>query len=114
MATNNAEGMNFKVVSMGSPLVDERRPSNLRPLTLDKLDLFIDSKVNDQRTAEQVKKLARVYPQQALWSFKKNIQTHIARAQKKLKDAPLPMKELGEDKPKSTDIDSIRSIKDEF
>jgi hypothetical protein len=116
MATNNVEGMSFKVVDTGNPLVDNRIPSNLRPMNLDRLDAFIDGKVKDKRTAEAVKKLARSYPQQALNSFKKNIQTHIARAQKKLKDTPLHTTELGEDtpKPKTVDIDSIRDLNDEF
>lgn len=111
MPTNNAEGMNFKVVHTGNSIVDGRKPSNLRPLTLASIDVFIEEKVTDQRVREEVKKLVRAYPQQALWSFKKNIQTHIARAQKKLKNIPLIKPELGET---PADIDNIRDINDEF
>lgn len=111
----DAESLNFRLVTTGNPVVDSRQPSNLRPMTVDGLNQFIDYKVKDKRLAEAVKKLAKSYPQQALWSFRKNIQTHIGRAQKQLAATPLHTGELGDDTEKNQkDLDSIRDINDNF
>jgi hypothetical protein len=115
MANNPAENLNFRLVTTGNPLVDNRQPSNLRPLTLEKLNAYIDVRVKDKKLAELVKKLAKGYPQQALWSFKKNIQTHIGRAQKQLAQQPLETGELGDEAAKKDqNLDSIRDIPNEF
>ena len=78
-----AENIDVKLIS-GNYEVDNRKPSNLRILTLEKLFAFIDGKVKDEKLAEIVKNAAKQYPQQALSNFKKNIQSHIAQSQKKL------------------------------
>ena len=89
MSTQNAEGLNFKVVTMGREDVDNRPPCNFRPMTMKRLLDYIEGNVTDPLVREEVKKAAAMYPQQALASFKKNLNTHIARARKKLIDTPL-------------------------
>lgn len=83
---NSTESVGFKVVTMGRDEIDNRSPSNLRPLTLAKLHEWIDAQPLDVRMKEQLKKMAGSYPQQALGSWKKNYRKHLAKAQNFLKN----------------------------
>lgn len=111
MSTKNAEGLNFKIVSMGREEVDRRPPCNLRPINLDKLLAWIDTQVSDPDLREEVKKAAKGYP--ALGSFRRNFQMHLSRAQKKLRErTPInkPIEELG-DEPRK---EAGQEVPDEF
>jgi hypothetical protein len=90
MSTNNAEGFNFKVLTMGRDEVDRRKPCNLNPLTLSKLFEWIESKSIDHRLKEQLKKSASKYPQQALPVWQKNYSRHVAAAQLLLRSQAIP------------------------
>lgn len=90
MSTNNTEGLNFKIVSMGKDAVDQREPCNLRPLTLEKLFEWIDAKTSDARLKDYLKKSASKYPNQALSTWQKNYTKHVATAQKFFKKQAVP------------------------
>lgn len=90
MSTNNTEGLNFKIVSMGKDAVDQREPCNLRPLTLEKLFAWIDTKTIDPRLKEYLKKSASKYPHQALPTWQKNYIKHVAAAQKLFQKQAIP------------------------
>ena len=94
---NDTEKMRVKVVAMGNPLVDRRKPCNQRPVTLESLLSYIDSVVRDERVREEVKKMATAYPYQALPSFGKNLNLHIQKAQKKVALTPVHKGELGDE-----------------
>lgn len=84
---HEAEGINFKIVHLANdPHAEGRRPSNLRPWNLRKMHKHIDATVTDPEVAEEVKRLAGGYPQQALWAFKKNLSSHIAKAQRNIRE----------------------------
>ena len=104
---HDAEGLKFKIVTMGQEQVDRRQPSNLRPITLPKLLAWIENQISDLKLQAELKKAAAAYPQQALWSFKQNFAKHVSRLQKKLKnnksEEEVPIKELGEDESSSKD-----------
>lgn len=93
----NTEKLRMKVSSMGHPIVDNRRPSNLKPVTLDSLLSYIDRTVRDERVREEVRKMAAAYPHQALPMFGKNLRLHIERAQKKVALTPINKGELGDE-----------------
>ena len=58
----------FKMISAepGKP------PTNLRPLNLKKLYLWIDAQTTNERLREELKKSASSYPHQALARWQKN------------------------------------------
>jgi hypothetical protein len=87
---SNTENLGFKVVSMGREEIDNRRPCNLRPLTLAKLYDWIDSKRIDSRLKEELKKSAGSYPQQALLTWQRTYAKHLAKAQNMLRDKAVP------------------------
>lgn len=94
---HEAEGINFKIVTMGREEVDTRQKSNLRSLTLQGLVKWIDKQNLDERVKAELKKAAGTYPQQALGAFRKNFSTHVSRVQKKLRAETPIAKELGDD-----------------
>lgn len=95
MPTNNAEGVNFKVVAAGD---QKRTPCNFKVLTLDKLVKWINEQHLDPVVKEELIKKAGSYPSGSLSSFRKNFQTHLSKAQKIVRDkTPLYTKELGDD-----------------
>jgi hypothetical protein len=98
------ERMRVKVVSMGNPIVDKRKPCNMRPVTLEGILAYIENTVRDERVREEVKKAAVAYPYQALPMFGKNIRQHIERAQKKIALTPVNKGELGEEAPAKESI----------
>lgn len=113
MSTNNTEGINFKVSSMGREEVDNRPPCNLRPLTLSKLHAWIDGKSIDSRLKEELKKSASKYPQQALSTWQKRYSKHLANAQNALMKKPVtsiaPIVELG-DEPQNTIVEDLMNV----
>jgi hypothetical protein len=90
MSTNNTENLGFRILTMGREEVDARRPCNLRPLTLEKLNAWIDAKRIDSRLKEELKKSAASYPNQALFTWQKMYSKHLAKAQNTLQDKPAP------------------------
>jgi hypothetical protein len=113
----STEKMKVSVVSTGNAIVDKRTPCNLRPLTLQGLLDFIEVSVRDERVRGEVKKMAKNYPAQALWAFRKNIRLHIEKAQKIIALAPVNKGELGDEREEkgSKDLNSIRDFgNDEF
>jgi len=118
MSTNNTENLGFKVLTMGREEVDSRRPSNLRPLTLQKLQAWIDNKRIDSRLKEELKKSAATYPQQALSTWQKMYSQHLAKAQNALRQKPAPpspVVELG-DEPRKVENEKENNVpeNDEF
>ena len=98
MASNTTEGVNFRVVSMGRDEVDSRRPCNFRPLTLENLYQWIDSKNLEPRIKAELKAMAGQWPQQALPVWQKSYTRHLVIAQNKVRNGPAPEpKPLGED-----------------
>ena len=116
MSTNNAEGLNFKIVSMGKDAVDQRELCNLRPLTLEKLYEWIDAKTIDSRLKDYLKKSASKYPHQALPTWQKNYIKHVANAQKFFQKQAVPTMskkvELGDEDP--DEINNDMPYNDEF
>lgn len=120
MSTNNAENVSFKILTMGRDEVDNRRPSNLRPLTLPALHAWIESKQIDSRVKEKLKKMASAYPQQALPSWVQNYNRHLAKAQKELKKTlddevqTAPIVELGDEERETNEEENRIPTNDEF
>ncbi len=101
MSVRNTEGFRFTVVTTGNADVDSRKPTKLRHTTLDSLLRAIDAKSMDEQVKEELKKMAKGYPEQALESWKKNFNLHVQRARQKVRDRnkPLPAPE-----PESLDL----------
>jgi len=102
MSVGNPEQFNFKILTTGREDVDNRKPCNLSPLTLEKLLKWIDKQTVDENTKRELKKSASNYPHQALGSWQKNFSKHVATAQAKLKKivktTPKPkLPELGDE-----------------
>jgi hypothetical protein len=90
MATNNAEGINFKIVSTGNHQFDNRRPTKLVHLTLEKVLRFIDAKQLDVHVAALLKKTVNAYPENALENWVNNFSIHLSNARKKVQAMNLP------------------------
>lgn len=74
------EKINFKIITSN----DDRKKSNLKSLTHQGLMDWIDRQNLEAELAEEVKKMAGKYPNQALLNFKKNFQKHVGIARKKI------------------------------
>lgn len=83
------EGMNFKISTMGKSEVDRRRPTNLKPLTIEKVLLFIDSKQIDPHVKALLRDMAQNYPKNALQNWMKNFSKHLSKAQKLIRQKPM-------------------------
>lgn len=79
------------MVTTGNAEVDARKPSRLRHTTLDSLLRAIDAKSLDAQVKEELKRMAKGYPEQALESWKKNFNLHVQRARKKVKEMNKPI-----------------------
>ena len=90
MSVRNTEGFKFTVVSTGNADVDSRKSTNLRHTTLDSMLRAIDAKSMDEQVKEELKKMAKGYPEQALESWKKNFNLHVQRARQKVRDRNKP------------------------
>jgi hypothetical protein len=102
MSTNNTEGCKFKITTMGRTEVDNRKPCNLKPLTIQMIHDWIDSKPIEERLKVELKKSAATYPNQALWAWQKNYSRHLANIQNRLQKTAAPKKpfvELGDEQP---------------
>ena len=86
MSTNNAENLNFRIIS-GVP---DRIPNNFRILTIKELLRWIDEKDIDEQVKEELKKMCSKYPQQALTNWKSNYNIHLRKANLKLKNQVKP------------------------
>lgn len=82
----NTENVNFKVGTAGEG--QNRKPSDLRPLTVEKVLAFIDSKNLDGQIKGILKEMALNYPKNALKNWIKNFSKHVSRAQKVLSKNP--------------------------
>lgn len=111
----NAEGMNFKVVTMGRPEVDERQPCNFLPTTLRGLLAWIDAQSTlEEPVKQELKKMASAYPNQALSSFRRNFSRHLARARKIVRDSlPLYENELGEEPAQPQEFEEQHNVRRE-
>lgn len=106
----STESLGFKVSDMSNE--KENRPkSNLRPMTLAKLHLWIDGLTIETRLKEELKRMASQYPQQALSAFPKNYRTYLAKAQNNLKNKPQvkpePVVELGDELPETDNLNDM-------
>jgi len=110
----NTENVGFKVITMGREEVDNRRQSNLRPLSLKKLLAWIDGKRIDSRLKAELKKMAAAYPNQALIVWQRNYSVHLAKAQNMLRNKPAPppanVVELGDEPYENRDTHEEESI----
>lgn len=103
MSVGNPEQFKFKILTTGREDVDNRKPCDLTPLTLEKLLKWIDVQRIDENTKSELKKSASKYPHQALGAWRKNYAKHVAAAQAKVKTAkpvkaPKPkLPELGDE-----------------
>ena len=78
----DGEGINFKVTIRGK---SDRKPSNLNPLTLQKLFKWIDDKpAINVEIKEELKKMASTYPQQALTKWQLAFPKHLIKARETL------------------------------
>ena len=95
MSVRNTEGFKFSVVTTGNADVDSRKPTKLRHTTLDSLLRAIDGKQMDEQVKEELKRMAKGYPEQALESWKKNFNLHVQRARQKVRERnkPIPQPE---------------------
>lgn len=107
MPTNNTEKMGFSV-SMGQ---EKREPCNLRTITLERVYKFIENKNIDAKLTFQLKKMAAVYPQQALENWMKNFNIHLLKARSlvKLSKPEISPVELG-DEPKIPSREEIDHV----
>lgn len=104
MSVGNPEQFKFKILTTGREDVDNRKPCNLTPLTLEKLLNWIEAQRIDENVKLELKKSASNYPHQALGTWRKNYSKHVATAQAKLKKiaktTPKPkLPELGDEPP---------------
>lgn len=100
MTVGNPEQFKFKLITSGREDVDNRKPCNLNPLTLEKLLKWIDAQRLEEPVKIELKKSASNYPHQALGTWQKNYSKHLSSAQAKLKKTPKPkppIQELGEE-----------------
>ena len=103
MASNNAEGLNFKVVTTGNPVVDARPICNLRPVTLARVIEHIESMDLEDDLKRELRKSAGCYPENALQHWIKNLNKHTQNARRALsrskskKVAP-PLEDAGVEK----------------
>ena len=77
----STDKVNFKIVSMGKG-AEGRVPSNFKPLTVEKVLMFIESKQMDPQVKSILKDMAQNYPKNALGNWIRNFSKHVARAQK--------------------------------
>lgn len=82
----NTENVNFKLGAMGE--TQNRKPCDLRPLTVEKVMAFIDSKNLDGQIKTILKEMALNYPKNALKNWIKNFSKHVSRAQKVISKNP--------------------------
>jgi hypothetical protein len=120
MAKNTGEGINFKIV-MPTGAAEGRKPSPLFRMTLEKVHQWLDRKKLDPRLTLQLKKMASVYPEQALENWVKNFRHHLTNARNALKlNVPETTRvELGDEPPvhevNSTDTSLNEApVNDEF
>jgi len=108
MGSNSTDNINFKVVTPNS--AGDRPNSKLFTMTLEKVNKWLDNKKIDPKITIQLKKMAAVYPQQALENWVKNYKHHLTNARKSLKlAAPEKTPELGDELPKSNlSVNSIQ------
>lgn len=85
MATNNAEGLNFKVVTTGNPVVDARPVCALRKLTLAKVVQQVESMEIEDELKRELIRSASVYPENALEHWIRNINKHMSAARRSLR-----------------------------
>lgn len=78
---NETERVKFRL-SAGRDEIDKRVPCNFKILTLNDVDKIIDEKEIDEKTKEELKKMARKYPFQALPIFIRNIDKNISKVRK--------------------------------
>ena len=110
----STESLGFKVSDMSNQ--NEDRPkSNLRPMTLAKLHLWIDGLQVDARLKDELKRMSSQYPQQALGAFPKNYKKYLAKAQNNLKgkSQPKSLVELGDELPEIENFNDMPQ-NDEF
>jgi hypothetical protein len=82
----STENVNFKISAGGDG--KNRPPSDLRPLTVEKVLAFIDSKNFDGQIKAILKEMALNYPKNALKNWIKNFSKHAMKAQKLLAKNP--------------------------
>ena len=89
----DAESLKFKVTT-GRPEIDERQPCNFRHPNLGGVLNWINQMNLDPQIMEELKSIARRYPQAALPTFMKQYQTHIGRIREKLKEEKQKLTQL--------------------
>jgi hypothetical protein len=81
MATNNTERFGFSV-SAGN---DRPDPCNLRIMTLERVNKIIENKRYEPKLTSQLKRMASLYPQQALENFVQNFDHHLLKARQAIR-----------------------------
>jgi Sec-independent protein translocase protein TatA len=89
----DAESLKFKVTT-GRPEIDEREPCNFKHPHLGGVLNWIGKMNLDQQIMEELKSVAKRYPQAALPTFIKQYQTHIGRIREKLKEEKQKLTQL--------------------